>query len=107
MLMLRRGRQRRSGRRNGSKEVSSSAHGHSVSLFAFFCELCVSRCELFLCFPAYPPIRRSLPPRLFRQFLRGHEVSYYGGPELPEAVNALRLPTISMGSTGEFGIWIS
>jgi hypothetical protein len=31
-------------------------------------------------------------------------VSYYGGPELPEAVNALRLPTISMGSTEEFGI---
>ena len=36
-------------------------------------------------------------------FLAGR-MSYYGGPELPEALKALRLPTISMGPTGDFGI---
>jgi hypothetical protein len=29
-------------------------------------------------------------------------MSYYGGTELPEALKASRLPTISMGPTGDF-----
>jgi hypothetical protein len=38
----------------------------------------------------------------FDSFFLRRKCRIYGGPELPEAVNALRLPTISMGSTEEF-----
>jgi hypothetical protein len=41
---------------------------------------------------------------VFRQFFAGQQMSYYGGPELLEALKALRLPTIGMGPTGDF--WI-
>ena len=54
--------------------------------------------------------RRTLSPEgvlhrgFFDSFLLASKCRYYGGTELLEAVNALRLPTISMGSTEELGI---
>ena len=61
--------------------------------------------ELRLCFLRVLSIQKEPPTAVFfDSFFPAQEMSYYGGPELPEALPPCGLPTISMGPTGDF--WI-